>query len=102
MGLKALRIAKEECERTRGDLREVGAVHTNAIDALERRLVNRIGRECVELEDPKCTWNRCGAEAVDDFFVREVGEMRDSKESLCADHISELEAAPLVEVRGII
>jgi hypothetical protein len=51
----------------------------------------RRGGDPADLNPPRCTWCKAvDAEAVDEFWVREVGEFRDSKEALCDSCIEQM------------
>ena len=124
MGLKALRIVQEEYQNFLDGIVTASPSMLLRVEALRDRIVERVEQECVEVDPkallrdhmrkggdpatfelpvkPKCTWCNCGADAVDDFWVQEIGEFRDSKESLCSNHIEELESArPPISVRRV-
>lgn len=79
MALKALSIIHQEFARARAN---TPYVRHALLVAIEQTITERIEKECIEQGSPKCTWCKTG-DAVDTFWVQELGEFRDSKEDLC-------------------
>ena len=93
MALQALKIVQEEIARTRANW-DGRVIPPDALDGLEARIQDRIEKECIEIpvdavQSERCTFCRTG-NAVEEYWVRELGDLRDSKEFLCRQCIENL------------